>query len=185
LNQNIHRETIMLKRITLFALSLAFCSVALAQNAQAIRDQLFGATDALKKEADAHHASMLAPETYGKAMELYHEAGDTLEKGKNMDSVREDLAKAGPLFKQATDTAKLAETTFKSALEARTAAEKAESAKYAAKDWAKAEASLTSAAEVLEGGNLNKASKDAQDVVASYHTAETKAINARAKAGGK
>jgi hypothetical protein len=175
----------MLKRITLFALALMFSGIVLAQNPQAIRDQLFGATDVLKKEADAHHASMLAPEAYKEAMEFYASAGDALEKGKNMDDVRESLAKAGPLFKQATDASKLAETTFKVSLDARASAEKSEAAKYAPKDWAKAEESLAAAAEVLEGGNLNKATKDAQDVLENYHTAETKAINAKAKAGAK
>jgi hypothetical protein len=175
----------MLKRFGLFTLCALLSGVAFGQSQQAIRDQLFGATDALKKEADAVHASALAPTAYGEAMELYHEAGDTLEKGKDMDAVRKDLSEADGHFKKATEAAKLAQVTFKDTLTARAAAEKAEAAKYAAKDWGKAEESLKAAAEVLEGGNLKKASKSAEDVTKQYRTTESKAINAKAKAAGK
>jgi hypothetical protein len=163
-------------------LSVAFSAAVLAQSSAAIRTQLFGATDALKKDADAVHASMLAPESYKEAMEFYGEAGDTLEKGKDLESVRQDLAKADPLFKKATEAAKLAQVTFKDTLEARAAAEKADAAKYAAKDWTKAEQALTAAAMQLESGNLNKATKSAHDVMADYKAVEGKAVNAKAKA---
>jgi len=172
----------MTKRLVLFALSLAFSGVVFAQSQQAIRDQLFGPTDALKKAADAVHAKLLGPHSYAEAMELYKDAGDTLEKGKDVNQVKEDLAKADGLFKKSTDAAKLAQVTFAEALTSRTAAEKAEAAKYAAKDWGKAEKQLMGAAEQLEDGNLNKASKTAADAGKAYKTTESKAINAKAKA---
>ena len=109
-------------------------------------------------------------------------AGDTLEKGKDLDSVREDLAKADPLFKRAAEAAQLAQVTFKDTLDARALAEKAEAAKYVPKDWAKVEQSLTAAAGELEGGNLDKATKSAHDVTADYKAVEAKAVNAKAKA---
>src|SRR5882672_2475601 len=136
----------MLKRFGLFTLSFLLCGLALAQSQQAIRDQLFGATDALKKEADALHASVLAPEAYGEAMKLYQEAGDTLEKGKDIEGVRKDLSEADGHFKKATEASKLAQVTFKDTLAARADAEKAEAAKYMAKDWGKAEQALQAAA---------------------------------------
>lgn len=172
----------MTKRLVLFALSLAFSGFALAQSQQAIRDQLFGPTDALKKEADGVNAKLLGPQSYAEAMELYKEAGDTLEKGKDINSVKEDLAKADGLFRKSTEAAKLAQVTFAATLTARAAAEKAEAAKYAAKDWGRAEADLKDAAETLEGGNLNKASKGAEDATKAYKSTESKAINAKAKA---
>ena len=171
----------MLRRLVLL-LSVALSGAVLAQGSAAVRTQLFGATDALKKAADDAHAAMLAPESYAQAMELYRAAGDTLEKGKDLDSVREDLAKADPLFKRATEAANLAQVTFKDTLAARSLAEKAEAAKYVPKDWAKVEQSLTAAAGELEGGNLNKATKSAHDVTADYKAVEAKAVNAKAKA---
>ena len=172
----------MIKRLVLLTLSLAFSGLVFAQSQQAVRDQLFGPTDALKKEADAANAKMLGPTSYASAMKLYKEAGDTLEKGKDISSVREDLSKADGLFKKSTDAAKLAKVTFAHTLDARAAAEKAEAAKYAAKDWSKAESALVDAAEQLEDGNLNKATKSADGATKAYKTTESKAINAKAKA---
>ena len=113
----------MIKRLGLFTLSLAFSGLVFAQG-QAVRDQMFGPTDALKRSADAVNAKLLAPDAYEKAMELYKEAGDTLAKGKDMNSVKEDLSKADGLFKKSTDAAKLAQVTFADTLTARAAAEK-------------------------------------------------------------
>jgi len=172
----------MIKKVALFALSLCVSSLVFAQSQQAIRDQLFGPTDALKKEADAVHAKILGPKAYEEAIELYKDAGDTLEKGKDINSAKEDLAKADGLFKKSTDAAKLAQVTFSETLTARAAAEKAEAGKYAAKDWGKAENTLKDAAEQLEDGNLNKASKTAADATKAYKSTESKAINAKAKA---
>ena len=171
----------MIKRLALITLSLAFSGFVFAQS-QAVRDQLFGPTDALKREADAVNARMLGPTSYASAMKLYKEAGDTLEKGKDINSVKEDLAKTNELLRESTEAAKLAQATFAATLSARAAAERAEAAKYRAKDWGKAEAALTEAAEILEGGNLNKASKIADDLTKDYKEMESKAINAKAKA---
>ncbi|HVS23775.1 MAG TPA: hypothetical protein VMU03_08645, partial [Gammaproteobacteria bacterium] len=91
-------------------------------------------------------------------------------------------SKADGLLKKSTDAAKLAQVTFADALTARAAADKAEAPKYAAKDWGKAEGQLKDAAEQLEDGDLNKASKTAAGATKAYKTTETKAINAKAKA---
>jgi hypothetical protein len=175
----------MIKRLGLFTLALAFSGVALAQSSQAIRDQLFGPTDALKQSADAVHAKMLGPQAYAEAMELYKDAGDTLAKGKDVNSVKEDLTKASGFFQKSTDAAKLAQVTFASTITVRTAAEKAEAAKYATKDWNKGESTLKDAAEQLEEGNLNKAKKTDTDATEYYKSAETKAVNGKAKAAHK
>jgi hypothetical protein len=171
--------------LKLLALSLAFSGAAFAQSGQAVRDQLFGPTDALKKAADEVHAKVLGPEAYAEAMELYKDAGDTLAKGKDLNSVKEDLTKASGLFQKSTEAAKLAQVTFAETITARTSAEKAESAKYATKDWNKAESTLKDAAEQLEEGNMNKAQKTVEGAKKSYAAAETKAVNEKAKAAHK
>jgi len=170
--------------LAIAAFALGFSGLVLAQG-QAVREQLFGPTDALKNSADAVHAKMLGPEAYEQAMELYKDAGDTLAKGKDINSVKEDLSKADGLFKKSTDSAKLAQVTFADTLTARSAAEKAEAAKYAAKDWGKGEGELKDAAAKLEDGNLNKAQKTAEDATKYYKSAEAKAVNEKAKAAHK
>src|SRR6185436_6348832 len=89
-------------------------------------------------------------------MEVYLEAVDTMEKGKDLGRVREELAEAKGHFQHAVDASNLARTTFTQALAARAAAEKAESSQYAAKDWQRAEEALTAAAATLEGARGGK-----------------------------
>jgi hypothetical protein len=172
----------MRKQVVVLAAALLSAGAAFAQSQQAIRDQLFGAVDASKKAADAVHGNLLAPAAYAEALELYTSAGDELAKGKDLDRVREETAEAKTLFDKATDAAKLAQVTFADALTARTAAEKAEAAKYKKKDWEDAEETLLQAASQLEGGNMNRAKDTAQDALEDYREVEADSINARAKA---
>jgi hypothetical protein len=162
--------------------SLLASGALFAQSQQAIRDQIFGETDVVKKQADDLDAKVLAPESYAEGLKVYMSAVDTMEKGKDLDRVREELAEAKGFFTKSVDASQLARTTFSVALAARAAAEKAESAKYAAKDWERAEEALAGAAATLEGGNLNKATKEAGDVLERYRETETKAIAGKARA---
>jgi hypothetical protein len=163
-------------------LSLLASGALLAQSQQQIRDQIFGETDVVKKQAEDLNAKVLAPESYADGMEVYMSAVDTMEKGKDLDRVREELAEAKGFFQTAVDASQLARTTFGDALAARGAAEKAESAKYAERDWQRAEEALMAAAATLEGGNLNKATKEGGDAQERYRETETKAIAAKARA---
>jgi len=172
----------MLKRIVFLAAALLLAGGAAAQSQQAVRDQLFGAVDGSKQAAEAAKANVLAPGAYGEAMKLYASAGDELAKGKDLDRVREETTEAKTLFDKSTEAAKLAQVTFADTLTARAAAEKAEAAKYAARDWAKVEETLLEAAVQLEGGNMNRATKTAADAIEDYREVEADAINARAKA---
>jgi hypothetical protein len=169
-------------RYIALALSLFVSGALFAQSQQQIRDQIFGETDTVKKQAEDLNAKVLAPESYAEAMEHYMEAVDVMEKGKDLDKVREELGEAKGLFQKSVQASQLARTTFTDALAARAAAEKAESAKYASKDWGRAEEALMAAARTLEDGNLNKATKESGDAQERYRETETKAIAAKARA---
>jgi cytochrome c556 len=171
----------MTKSITVL-LSLLASGAVFAQSQQQVRDQLFGETDTVKKQAEDLNAKVLAPESYSEAMEHYMSAVDTMEKGRDMNKVREELAEANGLFKQSVEASQLARTTFTDAITARAAAEKAEAAKYAARDWQRADEALMAAARTLEDGNLNKAIKEAGDAQERYRETETKAIAGKARA---
>jgi hypothetical protein len=171
----------MTKSITL-VLSLLASGALFAQSQQQIRDQIFGETDAVKKQADDLNAKVLAPESYAEGMEVYMSAVDTMEKGRDLGKVREDLAEAKSFFQRSIEASQLARTTFADALTARADAEKAEAAKYAERDWVRAEETLMAAAATLEGGNLNKAAKEAGDAQERYRETETKAIAGKARA---
>jgi len=162
--------------------SLLASGALFAQSQQAVRDQIFGETDVVKKQAEDLNAKVLAPESYAEGMEVYLSAVDTMEKGKDLDKVREELAEAKGFFQKSVDASQLARTTFTDALAARAAAEKAEGVKYAERDWERAEEALAGAAATLEGGNLNKATKEAGDAQERYRETETKAIAGKARA---
>jgi OmpA-OmpF porin, OOP family len=164
------------------ALSLVASAAVFAQSQQQVHDQLFGETDVVKKQAEDLNAKVLAPESYAQAMKVYLEAVDTMEKGKDMNRVREELAEAKGHFQRSVEHSQLARTTFTGAIAARAAADKAEGPKYAEKDWERAEEALMAAAATLEGGNLNKATKEALDASERYRETETKAIAAKARA---
>jgi hypothetical protein len=170
------------KKLGFLLVALLAGGVAQAQTAQAIRDQVFGATDAVKKQADEMNARVLAPDSYKEAMESYLEANDGMERGRHLEGVREDLAEAQQYFTRSIEATKLAQTTFTGALAARAAAQKAEASKYAERDWNRAESALTDAARTLEGGNLRKAQRDASDIEEAYREAETKAIAGKTRA---
>jgi len=171
----------MTRYLTLL-LALLASGVALAQSQQAVRDQIFGETDVVKKQAEDLNAKVLAPESYAGGMKLYMSAVDTMEKGRDLDKVREELAEAKGFFQRSVEGSQLARTTFTDALAARAAAEKAEAVKFAERDWERAEEALMAAAATLEDGNLNKATKDAADAQERYRETETKAIAAKARA---
>ena len=78
----------MTKFITV-VLSLVASTALYAQSPAAVRDQIFGETDAVKKQAEELNAKLLAPESYAEGMKVYLEAVDTMEKGKDLDRVRE------------------------------------------------------------------------------------------------
>jgi hypothetical protein len=169
-------------RYIALALSVLASGALFAQSQQQIRDQIFGETDTVKKQADDLKAEVLAPESYSEAMKHYMSAVDTMEKGRDMNKLREELGEAKGLFQRSVDASQLARTTFTDAIAARAAAEKAEAAKYAERDWQRAEEALMAAARTLEDGNLNKATKVAGDAQERYRETETKAIAGKARA---
>ena len=100
-----------MKYITLL-LSVVASGALFAQSQQAIRDQIFGETDAVKKQAEDLNAKVLAPEAYAGGMDVYLSPADTMEKGKDLGRVREELAEAKGFFQRAVDASNLARTTF-------------------------------------------------------------------------
>lgn len=168
-----------------FFVLLLLSTACFAQSQQSIRAELFGETDAVKARADALDAKVFAPEAYAAGIDLYMSANDRMERGRDIDKVRSELAEAKGFFERSIEAANLAHTTFAEALSARNAAKTAESERYAARDWRRAEEALTGAAATLEGGNLNRATRAAGDALELYRESETKALAAKARAAAR
>lgn len=171
----------MIKRLVICGLLLSVSALAGAQSHQSLREQIFGETDAIKKQADELDAAVLAPEAYAAGHELYVSASETVERGRDLQRARRDLTEAQGYFAGAIDTAKLARVTFVTALAAREAARRAEAERYAERDWDRAEEALVAAAETLEGGSLNRAQRAAGDAESRYRETEARALTGKAR----
>ena len=115
-------------------------------------------------------------------MELYLEAGDRVQEGRDIDRAREELDEAQVLFLASIEATELAQLAFEDALEARAAAGRANAATMAEREWSRAEEDLIDAARRLEDGNMSRAQDIAADAEERYREAEAEAINNQAKA---
>ena len=157
----------------ILTLTMGVAATAFAQN---LRDNLFAQTDEAMKAANAARANILAPDNYEDAMRLYKSAEDKLARKKSIESITEDLNEAATHLRAAVKATRLAEVTLASAIQARNDAESADAAKYADKEWTKAEDEFADAARRLESGKVNPARKKGDKSIELYRVAELKAI---------
>jgi outer membrane protein OmpA-like peptidoglycan-associated protein/HEPN domain-containing protein len=143
-----------------------------------IKALLFKNTNELMKEAQIANAAILAPLNFNQAMELYHKAETSLQKGENLDDIRKDLRESGLLFQKAIDATKLADVTFPNAMKARKDAYYMGAANHSSKLWAEAEEKFNGAAKELEDGDVNDAREEAAEAETLYRKAELASIKA-------
>lgn len=156
-------------------LVFGLASLATAQDTT-LRAQLFAQADAAKAAADAALAGVLAPASYAEASEHYDSAQSALERGRNLEGIRADLAAAVQYFNRAAEATTLARVSLRDAIAARDDADMAEASKFAAAKWHEAESEFADAARRLEDGNLNRAQRTADGARQLYREAELVAI---------
>ena len=144
--------------------------------AEDIRVTLFNAADAARASAQATNADYLAPRSFGEGQKYYDRAAKRLEKGSSVESIKADLDRATEFFNTAAKATDLARLTLPDAIEARADAISAESSKYAASEWEKADAVFTRAAIQLEGGDINDARSNGAKAEKLFREAELVAI---------
>lgn len=149
---------------------------AIDTGAQGLREPLFAQADKAFEDAKKVRADLLAPKSYGKAMEHYTKADKKFEKGESMDDIRKELSEAVAYLGTAVEATKLAEVTFPTVLKARGDAVTADAAKFASKPWEKAEKKFAEAAGDLEDGDVNDARKKSAEAEKIYREAELNAI---------
>ena len=155
-----------------------------AQN-DSLRAQLFAEADAAMEEADAALANVLAPTSYGEAAERYANAASDLERGRNLDTIRRELAEAIQYFHRAVEATAVTRVSLQDAIAARDDAQMAEAPKFAADAWSEAEGEFADAAARIEAGNLTRAQRIAEDARGLYRTAELAAIEANYLSGAR
>lgn len=144
--------------------------------ANEVRDSLFNDVDEALRNANSARANVLSPRNYERAANAYRKAEEGLKKGQSVQRIQKDLETALKSFSDAIEATRLAELTLGASIEARNDAEAAQAEKYASESWKEAEEAFEEAARRLEGGNLNRAKKEAQEAEEAYRTAELHAI---------
>lgn len=164
---------------------LVILAGAAAGQEATLRARLFVEADRAMAEADRSLAAVLAPSSYEQAVEHYRSAAADLERGRNLDSIRRDLAAATDLFIRASDATAIARVSLGDAIAAREDAEMAEAPRFASEQWHSAELEFADAARRLEDGNLNRAKRTAEAAREQYRAAELNAIEANYLTGAR
>ena len=155
--------------------------LALVQSAMAqdLRDTLFAETDLALEAARNANASLLSPRLFADGLEAYAAAESDLERGRNLDRIRNRLNTAITAFTNAAEASEIAEITLASLIKTRDDAIQALADNFAAELWADAEEMFDSTARRLESGNISGARTRADEAEALFRDAELTAIKAQ------
>jgi OOP family OmpA-OmpF porin len=146
---------------------------------QDLRDTLFADADKALADARAANADLLAPDTFEHAMDSYKDAEGDLQRGRNMDRIRNELGDATKGFQAAIEASQIASITLASVIKTRDDASNAHADTFASAQWNEAEESFNSAARHLESGDIRGARSRASDAETLYRDAELTAIKAQ------
>jgi outer membrane protein OmpA-like peptidoglycan-associated protein len=164
-------------RFVFVALALLVAGQATAQNE--LRKTFFKDADAAKAAAEAAQASLLAPRTWERGMKEYRDAEEALERGRNIEWVRDNAADASGFFREATQKAELAKTKFAQLMKSRQDAANAKAPELSPDLWQQAQKKFGEAIRYLERGDLKGASRRDVEATGLYRDAELVAIKAQ------
>ncbi|TVZ38234.1 outer membrane protein OmpA-like peptidoglycan-associated protein [Alteromonadaceae bacterium 2753L.S.0a.02] len=145
-------------------------------SADELRDSLFASAKGAFKEAKAELADVLAPVSFDSGAQAYASANNRYKKNQSVAKVEKDLKSATTYFRQSIKAAKVAQMTFKTAIQARTDAKGVDAEKLATDTWEKAEKQFLLATKTLETGSMSRAKTKAAEAEASFRDAELIAI---------
>lgn len=166
-------------RLAIYTLAFGLLTGAANMSAaQQIKASLFYETDAAFKAAQAANAQLLAPRSFDKAMRHYDNAKAKFERGKNLDSIRAELADATQYFRQATAASEKASKELRSLIKTRDDAAKVKASQYAPDSWKRAEQNFSKAMIELERGANEPAKLRAEEADKFYRDAELTALKA-------
>jgi OOP family OmpA-OmpF porin len=160
-------------------LALALLLAGHSQAQDELRDMFFKDADAAKAAAEAANAQVLAPRAWERGMSEYNDAEDLLQRGRNIDYVRDNAADATRFFQEAEEKARLARTKFAQVLKSRQDASDARAKELAPEMWEQAERRFLEAIRYLERGDLKGASQRDIEATGLYRDAELVAIKER------
>lgn len=154
------------------------CLFCVSVQAQSVKDRLFLDANNALETAKGVQADLLAPRSFKKGMDAYNEAADLFERGRDLNTIKSELAVAIENFGKATKATELAGVTMASLLKTRADATNADAKKFAPQLWADAETRFESIASDVERGRIKSATRKLGDAESAYREAELSAIKA-------
>lgn len=164
-------------RLLLLTIFVLGAGSAVAQDE--LRKTFFKDVDAARVAADAVNASLLAPRSYGLANKDYDAADSGLQRGRNIEYVRDKAGSAEAHYKTATTAAELAKTVLSQVMKSRQDAANAKAPELSSDIWDKAQREFGSAIRYLERGDLKNAKRKDIEATSLYRDAELVAIKAQ------
>lgn len=144
-----------------------------------LRDTFFKDADAALVEADAVDAQLLAPRSYDKGSKAYAAAEAGLNRGRNVQYLRDKTAEAASNYGTAKRAAELAKTVLAQVLKSRQDAFNARANELSKEIWDKANREFAAAIRYLERGDLKSAKRKDIQATSLYRDAELMAIKAQ------
>ncbi|MEM9622201.1 MAG: OmpA family protein [Pseudomonadota bacterium] len=163
--------------LTIFAMPASMPTMA-AENSlrDALRTQVFAEATKALADANAVRASVLTPNTYKEAGEIYERAERAFDDGADVDRVRKILEESTALFNQAAEMAPTVETFVGPAFQARADAQEARAQERAPELWLDAETQLYEATSRAEKGRESRVARYADKAEVLFRDAELEAI---------
>ena len=169
-------KSTLVRLILLGILTLA-SATTLAQSE--LRKTFFKDVDTALAAADDANASLLAPRSYEDGKRDYEAAETGLERGRNIEYVRDKVNDAEAHFKTAAETARLAKTVLAQVMKSRQDAANAKAPELSGDIWEKAQREFGTAIRYLERGDLKRAKRQDIEATSLYRDAELVAIKAQ------
>lgn len=142
----------------------------------ALKEQVFAEANGALDQANTASASVLTPETYRRAGDIYKRADAAFARGADVDRVRSTLAEATSLFSEAANMAPTVEQFVSAAYQARKDAQEAEAETRSPELWLQAEQQFYEATSRAEKGREERVGRYAEKAEELFRAAELAAI---------
>jgi len=145
----------------------------------------FDAVAALREQAEAANALLLAPQGYQRGVQALERARRDAGDGRPAERVNATLAEARGHFDAVLKHLEIAGPVFAEVLAERAHAQEAQAFRFAGDRWVAAEQRLDDSSRRLERGDLDRARSDVPALRAAYQEAELAALRANYLAGAR
>ena len=160
------------------AVSLFLGAALVHADLEEMRGSLFQAAEDARAIAQSKSANVLAPISYGEAMDQLSRAQSLFDRSGSVDSIRKTLTRAETGFNKSSEAADIAASALDSTIQARRDAASSDAKGFAADEWEEGEIAFSEATRRLERGSISSAQRYAKKAETAYRDAELISIKA-------